>query len=166
MNDGAAFEHHVLHVGIRDQIQIPLAVADFGVFETVPLGGRRAQGLGKDDEAGELHGNFAGLGGEQRALDADEVAQVKVLENMKLFVAQNILLGVSLDAPALVADVNEHGLAHVAMRGDAPGERDFAAFGVIGASHSAGFRRRKFILERVNTLGAERGELGLALFDQ
>ena len=85
---------------------------------------------------------------------------------MKLFVAENIFLRIHLDASALVADVNEHGLAHVAMRGDASGERHFAAFDIICARGVAGFRRRKFVLERVNALGAQRGELGLALFDQ
>ena len=53
-DDGAALEHHVLHVGIRDQIEIALAVADFGVFEAVPFAGRRAQRLGEDGEAASL----------------------------------------------------------------------------------------------------------------
>ncbi len=89
-----------------------------------------------------------------------------MLENVELLVAQDIFLRVSLDASALVADVNEHGLAHVAMRGDASGQRHFAAFNVIVARRLAGFRRRKFIPERVNALRAQGGELGLALFDQ
>ncbi len=54
--------------------------------------------------------------------DADKIAEVKMRENVKLLVAEDIFLRVSLDAPALVADVNEHGLAHVAVRGDAPGD--------------------------------------------
>jgi hypothetical protein len=89
-----------------------------------------------------------------------------VLEDVELLVAQDILLRVSLNAPALVADVNEHGLAHVAMRRDAPGQRHFAAFNVIGTGGGARFAGREFILERVNALGAERGQLGLALFNQ
>ena len=99
----------------------------------MPLGRRRAQRLGQNGEAGELDGNFAGLGGEQRAVHADEIAEVEMLENVELLVAEDIFLRVNLDAPALVAHVNEHGLAHVAMRGDAAGERDFAAFGVMFA---------------------------------
>ena len=62
-------------------------------------------------------------------------------ENMQMLVAEDIFLRVNLDPAALVADVNEHGLAHVAVRGDAAGERDFAAFGVIFARALAGFRR-------------------------
>ena len=166
VDDRAALEHHVLHVWICNQIKVALAVADLGVFEAVIFRGRRAQRFGENDEAGELHGNLAGLGREHRPLHADEIAEVEMLENLELFVAENILLRVSLEPPALVADVNEHGLAHVAMRRDAAGQRRFAAFDVIFSRGIAGFRRRKFILERVNALRAQGDELGLALFDQ
>jgi len=54
----------------------------------------------------------------------------------------------------------------LALRGDAPGDGDFAALDVIAARLGAGFRGREFILERVNALGAQGGELGLALFDE
>ncbi len=166
VDDFAALEHHVLHVGIRDQVEIALAIADFGVFEAVPFRGRRAQRLGENREAGKLDGNFAGLGGEQRAFDADKIREIKMREDAELLVAQNIFLRVTLDAAALVAHVNEHGLAHVAMRGDAAGHGNFAAFDVIAARPGAGFAGREFILERVNALGAQGGELGLALFDE
>ena len=86
----------------------------------------------------ELDGNLAGLGGEQRARDADEIAEVQVPEDVELLVAEHILLRIDLEPPALVADVDEHALAHVAMRGDAAGQGHFAAFGVMGA----GLRRR------------------------
>ena len=42
-------------------------------------------------------------------LHADEIAEVEVRENVELFVAERIFLRVNLDAPALVAHVNEHG---------------------------------------------------------
>ena len=106
----------------------------------MPLGRRRAQRLGQDDEAGDLDGNLVGLGGEHRAAHADEIREVEMLEDGKLLVAEDIFLRVNLDAPALVADVNEHGFAHVAVRGDAAGERDFAALGVMFARVLAGFR--------------------------
>ena len=166
MDDGATLEHHVLHVGIRDQVQITLAVADLGVFQPVIFCGWRTQGFGENHEAREFHGNFAGLGREQRSVHADEVAEVEVLENVELFITQDIFLRISLNASALVTHINEHGLAHLAMRGNASGQRDFAAFDIIGACGGARFRRRKFVLERVNALGAECGELGFALFDQ
>ncbi len=74
VDDGAALEHHVLHVRIRDEVEVALAVADLGVFESVILRRRRTQGLGENDEADELDGDFPGLGGEHRSVHADEVA--------------------------------------------------------------------------------------------
>ncbi len=77
-----------------------------------------------------------------------------------------IFLRVNLDAPALVAHVNEHGFAHVAVRGDAAGHGHFAAFGIVLPRVGAGFGRREFVFEWVNALRAQRGELGFALFDE
>ena len=66
--------------------------------------------------------------------NADEIAQIEVRENIPLLVAEDIFLRINLDAPALVAHVNEHGFAHVAVRGDAAGHGHFAAFGVMAAA--------------------------------
>ena len=79
----------------------------------------------------------------------------RVLEDFQVFVAEDVFLRVNLDAPALVADIHEHGFAHVAMRGDAPGERDFAAFGVILSRMGARFGRCELIFERVYALARE-----------
>ena len=68
----------------------------------------------------------------------DEVAEVQVPEDVELLVAEHVLLRIDLEPPALVAHVDEHALAHVAMGGDAAGHGHFAALGVIGA----GLRRR------------------------
>ena len=170
-NDLTAFEEDVLHLIVAHQVEVTLAVANLGVFESVPFGWRRAQSLGKNHECGELDRNFTGFGGEHRAAHADEIAEVEVFEDIELFVAERLLLGVNLDpCTALratsVFDVNELALAHVAVRGDAPGQRDFAALGIIGARLSAVFRGCKFVFERVDALGPQCGELGLALFNQ
>ena len=167
VDDLAALEEHFLHLRIRDQIEVTLAIANFGVFEPVPFRRRRAQRFGENGEAqSSLMEISPVLVVNSVPCHADEIAEVEVLENIELFVAENIFLRINLDAPALVADVNEHGFAHVAMRGDAPGQRHFAAFDVIGAGGIAGFGGRKFVLERINALGAQGGEFGLALFDQ
>ena len=57
----------------------------------------------------------------------------------ELLVAERIFLRVNLDAAALVAHVNEHGFAHVAVRGDAAGDGDF---GVLGQFAAFKFRAR------------------------
>ncbi len=43
VDDFAALQKNFLHVGIRDQVEVTLAVADFGVFESMPFRGRRAE---------------------------------------------------------------------------------------------------------------------------
>ena len=83
-------------------------------------------------------------------------------ENIPLLVAERIFLRVNLDASALVLDVDEHAFAHLAMSGDASGERDFATFDVIGSRLSAFVFRRKFIGKRVDAFFAERGQFGFA----
>lgn len=87
-------------------------------------------------------------------------------ENIPLLVTEDILLSIDLDAAALVLQVNEHALSHVAMRRDTPGDGNFATLDVIAPRHMAGFSGRKFIFERVNAFGAQSREFGLALFDQ
>ena len=57
----------------------------------------------------------------------------------ELLVAESIFLRVNLDASALVAHVNEHGFAHVAVRGDAAGDGDL---GVLGQFAALKFRAR------------------------
>ena len=174
VDDGAAFEKNFFHVRIANQIKVTLTVANFGVFESVPFRGRRAQRFGDDGEGFELDARFAGFGAEQRAGDADEIAEVEVRENIpasrRLFF-HGIFLRVNLDASALVAHVNEHGFAHLAVRGDAPGDGHAMAFGqragIEAAAGGVAFGvGREFILERVNAFRAQGGELGLALFDE
>jgi len=142
-DDFAAHQEQLLHLRVRHQIEITLAVADFRVFQTVPLGRRRTQRLDQDDEAGDLDGNLIRLGGEHRALHADEIREVEMLEDGKLLVAKNVFLRINLHPPALVADVEKHGFAHVAMRGDAAGERDFAALGILFRGRAGRFRRAR-----------------------
>ncbi len=60
------------------------------------------------------------------------------------FFFEGIFLRIDLDAPALVAHVNEHGLAHLAVRGDAPGDSDFGVFDQFAFfKFRAGFARRR-----------------------
>ena len=83
-----------------------------------------------------------------------------------MLVAEGVFLRVNLEASGLVAHVKEHGLAHFTVRGDASGDGYFAAFGVIFPRVGARFGGREFVFERVNALGAQRGEFGPALFDE
>ncbi len=87
-------------------------------------------------------------------------------ENRKLLVAQRVFLGIDLQSAALVAHVDEHALAHIAVGGHPAGDSHFAAFGIIRARLGAFFRGRELILERVNTLRPQRGQFSFALLEQ
>ena len=88
-----------------------------------------------------------------------------MLKDIELFIAKNVLLRINLDAAGLVLDVDEHALAHVAVRRHTPGEGDFAAFGVIRAGVGALFRGRELVPKRINAAIAQCLQLGLALLD-
>ena len=166
MHDGAALEKGLSHLVIGHQVQVTLAVANLGVLQPVPLGGRRAQRLGQDGEALDLDANLASLGSEQSAPHSDEIAEVEVLENVILLLAQDVLLRVNLDAPGLVLEIEELAFAHVPVRRDAPGQRDGAAFGVVVPGVRALLGGDELVLERIETAGAQPGQLGFALFDE
>ena len=151
---------------VSHEIEVTLTVTDFGVLQSVPLCRRGPQCLAEDEEGGQLDRDFAGFSGEHRASDANEVPEVKVLEDFKLFIAQRLFLGVNLDAPALIFDVDELALAHVAVCGDAAGQRDFAPFGVVRPGHGAGVRWGELVFERVDAFGPQCFELFFTLFDQ
>ena len=92
-------------------------------------------------------------------------------ENGELVVAENVFLRVALDASALISHVNEHGFAHVAVRGDAASDGHAMAFrqraGIEAAAGGIAFGvRRKFVLKRVNALGAQGVEFFSALLDE
>src|SRR5262245_17514286 len=87
-------------------------------------------------------------------------------EDVPLLVTDDVLLRIDLDVSTLVAHIDEHALAHVAMRGDAPGDSDLTAFDVIGAGGGAGFGGSELVFERVNALCTQSVELFAALLDQ
>ena len=170
-DDGGPEEEGVADVVVGDEVQVALPVADLGVLEAVPLAGRRAQGLGKDDEGVRLDGGLAGARAEQGPGDADEVREVEVLEDVEGVVAEGLLLGVHLDAAGDVLEVHELGLAHVAVGGDAAGDADGRALlkGAVleglagGAAARAG---RELVAEGIDAPRLKRGELGPSLLHQ
>ena len=83
-DDLRAFDENVAHVRIHDQIDVTLAVADFGIGEGVERlavllldHGQRADRLREHRELAAVHRQFARVGVEREALDADEIADVE-----------------------------------------------------------------------------------------
>ena len=67
---------------------------------------------------------LAGAGAEQVAFHADDVAEVEQLEERVIALAHGVLLDVDLQALAVLLQVGEAGLAHVAQRHQASGNAD------------------------------------------
>src|SRR5205807_2342995 len=105
------------------------------------------------------------------ALHADEIREVEVLEDVELLVAERLLLRVNLDAARSVLEVHELALAHVAMRGNAPGNFDVVAFlqfarDIFRSRLAAADLRRELVRERIDALRVELREVRPALFDE
>jgi hypothetical protein len=84
---------------VHDEIDIALPVAHLGVGEAVPLVGQRPQRLHEQADALGLDRQLTGAGPEQRALDAEDVADVPTLERLVDRLAHALALQVDLDLP-------------------------------------------------------------------
>ena len=99
----------------HDEVDVALAIAHVGVLEAVEFLRQGGQGLGQESELLGVDGDLAGLGLEDKALDADDVADVHSLEALVGFLADLVAGDVDLDAAVSVLDVAEGGLAHDAL---------------------------------------------------
>ena len=120
----AARDEALARVLVRDQVDIPLAVLLFLVAHAVERVGQRAQRLGQQAQFRDLDRQFAGLGDEQRALDAEDVAQIPVLELLVDVRADVVDRDPQLDPPGAVLQRAERGLAHGALEHHAAGDAD------------------------------------------
>ena len=77
---GEADREHAPGVVVDDEVDVALAEAGVDVGEAVPLVGQRAQRLGQQLEAVDLDRQLALPGGHHRAVDADPVAEVELVE--------------------------------------------------------------------------------------
>ncbi len=160
---------------IHHQVEVALAVADFDVGEAVPFFRQRQQRLGEELQVLRVHGELAGLGAEQIALDADQVAQVEELVKLEVAFADGVQSHVDLQALAtsgqvgktcLAVRANGHDTARNAHRDLARGEFFGRERGVF--PQNLGDRVRNVVLARVGLKAQvdNRLELFLALLDQ
>src|SRR5205807_4387580 len=75
-DQAAAAEEDVHHLGVGDQVEVALPVAELLVLETVIFLGKGPQRLGEQHEILDLGSDLATLGSEQRAVETDDVPQV------------------------------------------------------------------------------------------
>ena len=108
---------------VGDQVELAAAEAGLGVLEAVELVGRRPQALGQQAPVVDRQRELAAAAGRhRRPLDADDVAEVEVDQQLEGLLAEQVLAGVQLDLAAAVAEVEEAGLAVAAAGDDAPGD--------------------------------------------
>ena len=110
-----------LHLGIDNQVHIPLAVAQLRVGQAVELLRQGQQGLAQQGHPLHPDGHLAPLGAEHHALDAYDVANVKLLESGVLRLVHLIPAGIQLDAPGLVLQIAEGHLTHAPLGHEPPG---------------------------------------------
>ena len=120
-DDARAGAEHAAALLVHDEIDVALAVARLGVGKAVPLVRQRPQRLHQQSHRLRAHRQLAGLGAEQHAGRADDVADVPALEGL-VGGAQRLGLQEQLDLPGAVGDLGEAGLAHDALEHHAPAD--------------------------------------------
>ncbi len=83
---------------VHDQVHVALAVLGFLVGQAVEFVWQRTQRLGDQAQLGDLDGQFVGLGLEQGADHAQDVAQVVVVQGGHGRFTRQVQRGVDLDA--------------------------------------------------------------------
>ena len=136
-DDLRTLDENLAYVGIHDQIDVALAVTDFGVGEGVEglsvllfHDGQGPQRFGEQGQLLAVYRQFAGVGAECETLDSDDVADVEQLLEHRV-VKRRISFGtdvvapdIDLDAARVVLQFEEGGAAHDAARHDASGDAD------------------------------------------
>ena len=115
-------QEHLARALVRHQVELALAVADVGVGDAVEEVRRVAERLRQQDALADLDRQLAPFGHVEVALDADDVADVEVLDPVEGLLAERVDPGVGLDRPGEVADVEEGRLAVAALPGHPTGD--------------------------------------------
>ena len=113
------------HLRIRQQIDVASPVACLLVAHAVPLVGHGLERLAEELDVAGLDARFAGFGHDQRAGDADEVAQIDELLPYVVVpaIGQVVPAYDDLDLAGAVLQIGEAHLAHDANALQAAGDR-------------------------------------------
>ena len=160
--DQAALDEGVLDLGVDDQVHVALAVPGLPVGQAVVLLGQGQQGLAQQHDGAGAHRDLAGLGLEDPALAADDVADVVLLEAGVFLLAHLVDLDEELDAAGGVLQVAEHDLALATLGHQTSGDPDgLLLVGlVIGLDgRGIGVKFKLGLDKGVPTLGAQGSQL-------
>ncbi len=119
---------------IDDEVEITLAVPLFHILEAVPFLGKGPQGFGEELHRVGEDGQFARLRLEDLPFEADDVADVELLENLVCRALQDVLSDICLGLPFSVLNVDESALAEIPECHDAARNGDplLALFQFLG----------------------------------
>ncbi len=127
-DDLEALLEGLLDLGIHHQVDVTLTITRFFVGQAVELLGQRADGLRKQLEGRDGHGELTALRAHHRALDADPVAHIQVFDLGVHIFAERVDAAEQLDVARRVAQAEEGDLALHALGHDAAGN----LHGVLG----------------------------------
>ena len=118
-DDQAALLEYLPCARGHNQIDVALTVARFRVFQAVILLRQRAHGSRNKLDSAATDGQFARLRAEQVPRYADDVAHVQLPHHDVDVFGQILARGVTLDAAALILNMEEQDLAERAQRDNA-----------------------------------------------
>ena len=138
LDDDGPLAEGLADLGVDDEVDIALAVALFGVGESVVdfavllFGeGQRAQALAQERQRLDVKRHLAHLGAEHKALNANEITAVNerlkhLAKKVREGLCGQIVLGaIQLDAPRAVLELDEGRLTHQTALHEAAGKAHF-----------------------------------------
>ena len=118
------------HLGIGDQVHVPLPVANLHVLQAMPFLGQRAQRFRQQPKRMHFERDLAPFGAENGPRDANDVTEVEVGEPRELLLAEEVAVGHQLDPAMPVLQVCEDQSALLPLDHQAAGDRN--GFGPLG----------------------------------
>src|SRR3954451_22416265 len=165
-DDLRARHEELARLFVGDEVELAMAEASLDVREPVVLLGRRAQRLGQQLVGLEPERELAAAAAEDRAVGADQVAEVEGQQAGERLARAHVDARVQLEPARAVDEVEERGLALPAARGEAAGDAH-AIVGLLPRREvlvrrldvGDGADAREGVRERVDALLAQRLEL-------
>ena len=151
----AADVEHAPRIGIDDEIEVALSVADLDVAQAVPLFRQWQETLDQKLELRHVDRQLVGPRAEQVSFDTDEIAEVEQFEDLKVTLADRVLADVGLDLRLAVRNRDEVGLAEAADRQDAARGPGLDALGgeLVGCPGAVERHQLRTVCVRSNACG-------------
>ena len=130
-DDLRALHEGVAHLGVHDQIQISLTVADVRVLKTMELLRQRNQVLGQECQLVRMDGDLSHLRAEYKSFHADDVSDVHLFEGLVRLLPEAVTRDINLDVSETVLDIAERGLAHHTLAHHAAGDGNLFPFHLL-----------------------------------